>query len=252
MEIKAETRQSPSLDNEEMRHFEMLAKEWWSEGGKFHSLHAFNPARLTFIVEEIQRWRQGSQDRYHPFEGLSILDIGCGGGILSEPLARLGAAVTGIDPVAQSIEVAKAHAETQGLKISYRAVTAEELASEGATFDAVIASEVVEHVADLPAFLKTCRTLCKDKGLFIVSTLNRTMKSYALAIVAAEHILGLIPRGTHDWRKFIKPEELSGFLADAGFKEARRSGIVLNPIAGAWGLSPADLSVNYILSAEAI
>ncbi len=252
MEIKAETRRSASLDSDEVRHFEMLAKEWWSEGGKFRSLHAFNPARLSFIVEEIRRWRNGSQDRYRPFEGLSILDIGCGGGILSEPLARLGAAVTGIDPVAQSIEVAKAHAQTQGLEISYRAVTAEDLASEGATFDVVIASEVVEHVADLSTFLKTCRTLCKDKGLFFVSTLNRTMKSYALAIVAAEHILGLIPRGTHDWRKFIKPEELSGALSDVHFKEMRRSGIILNPIAGAWELSATDVSVNYILSAEAI
>jgi 2-polyprenyl-6-hydroxyphenyl methylase/3-demethylubiquinone-9 3-methyltransferase len=252
MEIEAETRRNPSLDNEEVRHFEMLAKEWWSETGKFRSLHAFNPARLAFIVEEIQRWRGEPKDRYHPFEELSILDIGCGGGILSEPLARLGGTVTGVDPVAQSIEVAKAHARAQGLDISYRAATAEELAREGTRFDAVIASEVVEHVAHLPAFLKTCRDLCKDQSLLIVSTLNRTMKSYALAIVAAEQILGLIPRGTHDWRKFIKPEELSGALADAHFKVARCSGIVLNPLAGSWGLSPADMSVNYILSAEAV
>jgi 2-polyprenyl-6-hydroxyphenyl methylase/3-demethylubiquinone-9 3-methyltransferase len=252
MEIEAGTRQNPSLDAEELHHFERLAEEWWDERGKFRALHAFNPARLTFIVEETQRWRPGQSPAFRPLEGLELADIGCGGGILSEPLARLGARVSGIDPVEQSICAARTHAQNLGLSISYRAGTAEDLARESSVFDAVIASEVVEHVADVDAFLKTCRTLLRPGGLFILSTLNRTMKSYGLAILAAEHILGLIPAGTHDWKKFIKPEELDRALHAAGFDRLRQSGIVLNPLAGAWRLSAADLSVNYIVSAEAV
>jgi 2-polyprenyl-6-hydroxyphenyl methylase / 3-demethylubiquinone-9 3-methyltransferase len=251
MEIEAETRQSPSLDTEEVRHFEGLAKEWWDERGKFRGLHAFNPARLTFIVEEIQGWRGSGSPAFRTLQGLSVLDIGCGGGILSEPLARLGAEVTGIDPVEESIGVATAHSKRQGLAIRYRAATAEDLAREGAVFDVIIASEVVEHVADVASFLNTCRLLCKPGGLLILSTLNRTSKSYGLAILAAEHVLGLVPRGTHDWKKFIKPEELDGVLSAASFKTMRRSGLVFKPVKGVWALSSTDLSVNYIISAEA-
>jgi 2-polyprenyl-6-hydroxyphenyl methylase/3-demethylubiquinone-9 3-methyltransferase len=252
MQIEAETRRNSSLDESEVRHFQGLAGEWWDETGRFRGLHAFNPARVNFIVEDVRRWRGAPPDSGRPFQGLAFLDIGCGGGILSEPLARLGAAVTGIDPVAETVSVAAAHANAQGLPINYRAVTAEDLAAERAVFDVVIASEVVEHVADLPSFLRTCRALCKPGGIFIVSTLNRTAKSYALAIVAAENVLGLIPRGTHDWKKFIKPEELEEQLVAAGFKNRRRSGIVFKPLNGVWALSPADFGVNYIASAEAI
>jgi 2-polyprenyl-6-hydroxyphenyl methylase/3-demethylubiquinone-9 3-methyltransferase len=252
MEIEAGTRQNPSLDAEELHHFEGLAKEWWDEGGKFRALHAFNPARLTFIVEEAQRWRPGRSSGFHPLEGLELADIGCGGGILSEPLARLGARVTGIDPVEQSIFAARTHAQNLGLSISYRAATAEDLARESCVFDVVIASEVVEHVADVDAFLKTCRALLRPGGLLILSTLNRTAKSFFLAILAAERVLGLIPAGTHDWKKFIKPEELGRTLHHAGFHRLRQSGIVFNPIAGAWRLSSGDMSINYIVSAEAI
>jgi 2-polyprenyl-6-hydroxyphenyl methylase/3-demethylubiquinone-9 3-methyltransferase len=252
MQIEAETRRNSSLDESEVRHFQGLAGEWWDETGRFRGLHAFNPARVNFIVEDVRRWRGAPPDGGRPFQGLAFLDIGCGGGILSEPLARLGAAVTGIDPVAETVSVAAAHANAQGLPINYRAVTAEDLAAERAVFDVVIASEVVEHVADLPSFLRTCRALCKPGGIFIVSTLNRTAKSYALAIVAAENVLGLIPRGTHDWKKFIKPEELEEQLVAAGFKNRRRSGIVFKPLNGVWALSPADFGVNYIASAEAI
>jgi 2-polyprenyl-6-hydroxyphenyl methylase/3-demethylubiquinone-9 3-methyltransferase len=252
MEIEAERRPNPSLDKDEMHCFEALAQEWWNERGKFRALHAFNPARLTFIVEEVRRWRPAEEKSFRPFAGISMLDIGCGGGILSEPLARLGASVTGIDPVGESIEVAKSHAAHEKLGIAYRAALAEDLAREGALFNMVIASEVVEHVADLTAFLSTCRSLCEAGGLFIVSTLNRTAKSYALAIVAAEQILGLIPRGTHHWRKFIKPQELTHALAKAGFRTIRQSGIVLNPISGTWELQAGDVSINYILSAEAV
>lgn len=251
MGIEAETRHSPSLDAAELRHFEGLAKEWWDERGKFGGLHAFNPARLAFTVAEVQSWRNQQNQSFRPLDGLSVLDIGCGGGVLSEPLARLGGSVTGIDPVEESIGVAALHAKNQGLNIAYRAATAEALASEGCTFDMVVASEVIEHVADVSSFLKTCRALCKPRGLLIISTLNRTTKSYALAIVAAEHILGLAPKGTHDWKKFIKPEELQAALKQAGFEIGRLSGMVFKPLMGVWSLSDRDLSINYILSAEA-
>ncbi len=250
MGIEAETRHSPSLDAAELRHFEGLAKDWWNERGKFGGLHAFNPARLAFIVAEVQSWRDQQNQSFRPLTGLSVLDIGCGGGILSEPLARLGGSVTGIDPVEESVGVATVHAKKQGLDIAYRAAPAEVLASEGCTFDVVVASEVIEHVADVASFLKTCSTLCRPGGLIIVSTLNRTPKSYALAIVAAEHILGLAPRGTHDWKKFIKPEELEAALKQAGFNAGRRCGIVFKPLMGVWSLSDRDLSVNYIMSGE--
>ena len=251
MGIEAKTRHSPSLDAAELRHFEGLAKDWWDERGKFGGLHAFNPARLAFIVAEVQNWRDRQNQSFRPLDGLSVLDIGCGGGILSEPLARLGGSVTGIDPVEESIGVARLHADKQGLSIAYRTATAEALEGEGRTFDVVVASEIIEHVADVSSFLKTCRALCKPRGLFIVSTLNRTSKSYALAIIAAEHILGLAPRGTHDWKKFIKPEELEAALGQAGFAAERLAGIVFKPLMGVWSLSDRDQSINYILSAEA-
>ena len=251
MGIEAETRHGPSLDAAELRHFEGLAKEWWDERGKFRGLHAFNPARLAFIVAEVNRRRDQHSQSFRPLDGLSVLDIGCGGGILSEPWARLGGTVTGIDPIEESIGVAKVHAQKQGLGIAYRAATAEDLVSEGCIFDGVIASEVIEHVADVPSFLQTCRALCKPGGLFIVSTLSRTAASYGLAIVAAERILGLAPRGTHDWKKFIRPDELEAALKEAGFRPGRRCGIVFRPLIGVWALSENDLSVNYIMSAEA-
>jgi 2-polyprenyl-6-hydroxyphenyl methylase/3-demethylubiquinone-9 3-methyltransferase len=252
MEIEAGTRQNPSLDAEELHLFERLAEEWWDERGKFRALHAFNPARVTFIVEEAQRRRPAQSPGFRPLDGIELADIGCGGGILSEPLARLGARVTGIDPVEQSIRAARTHAQTLGLSISYRAGAAEDLVRENCVFDAVIASEVVEHVADADAFLKACRSLCRPGGLLILSTLNRTAKSFCLAILTAEHVLRLIPAGTHDWKKFIKPEELDRALQAAGFNRLRQSGIVLNPLTGTWRLSAADMSVNYIVSAEAV
>ncbi|MGA7327142.1 MAG: bifunctional 2-polyprenyl-6-hydroxyphenol methylase/3-demethylubiquinol 3-O-methyltransferase UbiG [Rhodomicrobium sp.] len=251
MEIEAETRQSPSVDAEELRHFEKLAAEWWNERGKFRALHAFNPARLTFIVEEIQAHCAVRDLGFRPLSGLRIIDIGCGGGILSEPLARLGAEVTGIDPVEDSIRAANAHAEKLGVTVSYRAATVEDIAREGGVFDAVIASEVIEHVADTGSFLRACRVICKQDGVLILSTLNRTAKSYALAIVAAEHLLGLVPRGTHDWKKFIKPEELEGMIEASNFGPLRKSGIVFRPLTGVWRLSAEDLGINYIVSAKA-
>jgi 2-polyprenyl-6-hydroxyphenyl methylase / 3-demethylubiquinone-9 3-methyltransferase len=249
MGIEAETRRSPSLDAAELHHFEGLAKDWWDERGKFGGLHAFNPARLAFIVAEIKRWRDRENRTFRPLDGLTVVDIGCGGGILSEPLARLGGTVTGIDPVEESIGVAALHAQKQGLRIAYRAATAEDLVAEGLTFDVVVASEVIEHVADVESFLNTCRALCKPGGLLIVSTLNRTPKAYGLAIVAAEHILGMAPKGTHDWKKFIKPDELKAALTLARFQPGRGCGIVFKPLMGAWSLSETDLSINYIMAA---
>lgn len=252
MEIEAEARRSPSLDEEELRRFERLASEWWDERGRLRALHAINPARLAFIVEEVKRWRGGQGTAFRPLDGLNVIDIGCGGGILSEPLTRLGAAVTGIDPVEESAGVARAHAQGAGLSINYRTATAEDIAREGLTFDVVVASEVIEHVADLGSFLGTCRSLCKPGGLLILSTLNRTAKSYGLAIFAAERVLGLVPPGTHDWKKFIKPEELEAALERAGFQRLSFSGIVFNPLRGTWGLSETDLAMNYMASAEAV
>lgn len=247
----AETRRSSSADPDEVRHFASLADEWWNERGKFKGLHAFNPARLQFIVEAARNHRTDRGARFRALEGLSVLDIGCGGGILSEPLARLGGRVTGIDPVPQAVEVAKAHALQSGLAIDYRNVLVEDLAPDGQAFDLVIASEVIEHVPDPLAFLKACRQVTVPDGLLVVSTLNRTAKSYALAIVAAERFLGLIPKGTHDWNKFIKPDELDAMLTDAGFEPRARAGLVLNPLAGGWSVSGTDLSINYIAAAVA-
>ena len=252
MENEAETRRNPSLDEEELRRFERVAGEWWDERGRLRALHAINPARLAFIVEEVKRWRGERAGAFRPLEGLSAIDIGCGGGILSEPMTRLGASGTGIDPVEESTGVARAHAKTAGLSIAYRTTTAEDIAREGQTFDAVIASEVVEHVADLGSFLRTCRSLLKPGGLLIVSTLNRTAKAYGLAILAAERVLGLVPPGTHDWKKFIKPEELEMALGDAGFQRRSFGGIVFNPLRGEWCLSETDLAMNYMASAEAV
>jgi 2-polyprenyl-6-hydroxyphenyl methylase / 3-demethylubiquinone-9 3-methyltransferase len=252
MQIEAETRRSPSLDLSEIGRFEALAKEWWDEKGKFRGLHSFNPARIAFIIDEVRRWRSTPDSKFSCLQDLSILDIGCGGGILAEPLARLGANITGIDPVVDSIAIAITHAAKQNLAITYRAATAEDLVREGHIFDVVVASEVIEHVADAPAFLGTCRALCRAGGRLFVSTLNRTSKSYGLAILAAEYVLGLVPRGTHEWKKFIRPEELETMLLAANFKTVRQCGIVFKPLKGSWILSELDLAINYIVAAEAM
>ncbi len=238
----------PTLDPREVARFEALAGEWWDPNGKFRPLHQQGPARLAFIRDSLVRHFGRTADTHHPLQGLAVLDIGCGGGLVSEPLARLGARVTGVDPTGESIAVARRHAQAQGLDIDYRAARAEELVAANETFDAVVCLEVVEHVPDVAAFLQMIAALVRPGGMLVASTLNRTWKSYALAIVAAEYVLGWLPRGTHDWQRFVTPEELERHLEAAGFKGPRFSGMVYDVMRDTWRLDP-DRDVNYMAAA---
>lgn len=239
--------ETAGVDPDEVAKFEAMAAEWWDPEGKFKPLHMLNPCRLRYSVAQIaaQHGRDPTAER--PFEGLSVLDIGCGGGLLCEPMARLGAAVTGIDPAARNIPVAKLHAEEMGLEIDYRVATAEEMA--GQTFDAVLNMEVVEHVPDPAAYIAASADLVAPGGLMLTSTINRNPKSFAMAIVGAEYVMRWLPKGTHDWRKFITPDELCGMLEEAGLRVVDRTGYVFNPLKWEWGLSKRDLSVNYVTAA---
>ena len=239
-----------SIDPAEVAKFEAMAAEWWDEGGKFKPLHMMNPIRLDYIVNQIATEFARDRRGPRPLDGLRLLDIGCGGGLVAEPMARLGAAVTGADAAEANIAVARIHAEQQGLQIDYRATTAESLVDEGAGFDVVLALEIVEHVADPAAFLATCAQLLKPGGLLIASTLNRTPQSFAAAIVGAEWIMRWLPRGTHEWRRFITLDELAGMAEQAGLVVIDRAGMVFNPLLWDWRLSDRDLSVNYTLSAR--
>jgi len=235
-----------TIDAEDVARFSAIAAEWWDEKGKFAPLHKFNPVRLAYIREKaLERFaRDGSARR--PFEGLRLLDIGCGGGLLSEPMARLGFAVTGADASERNIGTARAHAAEQGLDIDYRATTAEDLAAAGETFDLILNMEVVEHVADVKLFMSSCAGMLRPGGMMIVATLNRTFKAWALAIVGAEYVLGWLPRGTHDWQKFLTPGELRAALEDGGLKVADLIGVAYNPIADRWSRS-SDTGVNYMM-----
>lgn len=235
-----------SIDRSEVDKFSAMAAEWWDPNGKFRPLHQMNPIRLDYITRQIAAQFDRDLRADRPFEGLSLLDIGCGGGLLAEPMTRLGAAVTGIDASERNIPVAQTHAEEQGLTIDYRAATAEALASEGETYDVVLAMEVIEHVANPPEFVATCGTLLKPEGLMICSTLNRTTKSFALAIVGAEWVLRWLPRGTHDWDRFVKPDEMKQMMEGAGLTSVDRTGMVFDPLSWKWSLSATDLSVNYV------
>lgn len=239
---------SATLDAGEVAQFAKLAEEWWDESGPFRPLHQINPVRLSYIRDRL--CAHFGRDAKDPpcLGGISVLDTGCGGGLVSEPLTRLGADVTGIDPAEESIAAAKLHAEGAGLMISYEASTAETLAGAGRQFDAVLLLEVVEHVPDVPAFLKRLAPLVKPGGLMIASTLNRTLKAYALAIVGAEYILRWMPAGTHQWDRFVTPDELKTALSGAGLKPADTAGMVYDPLADRWSLS-ADTDVNYFVTA---
>ncbi|SCZ72256.1 bifunctional 2-polyprenyl-6-hydroxyphenol methylase/3-demethylubiquinol 3-O-methyltransferase UbiG [Epibacterium ulvae] len=235
-----------TVDPSEIAKFEAMAAEWWDPNGKFKPLHMLNPCRLDYITSQIAAEFQRDLTVPSPFEGLRILDIGCGGGLLSEPMARLGATVVGADAAEGNLPVARIHAEKSGLNIDYRHTTAEALAEAGEQFDVVLNMEVVEHVADPLSYLSATATLLKPGGLQICSTLNRNAKSYAMAIVGAEVIMRWLPRGTHEWSKFITPDELFDLLKQAGLMPVDRKGFVFNPLGWSWSISDRDLSVNYV------
>ena len=235
-----------TVDPAEVAKFEAMAAEWWDENGKFKPLHMLNPCRLDYITQQIAGEFDRDLSKPEAFNGLRILDIGCGGGLLSEPMARLGGDVVGADAAERNIPVARIHAEQSGLKIDYRHTTAEALAEAGEQFDVVLNMEVVEHVASPIDYLTACQKLLKPGGLHICSTLNRNPKSYMMAIIGAEHIMRWLPKGTHEWSKFITPEELYALLADAGLDPVDRKGFVFNPVTWSWRLSDRDLSVNYV------
>ena len=237
---------SSTVDPAEVAKFEAMAAEWWNPNGKFKPLHLMNPCRLDYITSQIASEFDRDLAAPLPFAGLRVLDIGCGGGLLSEPMARLGADVVGADPATRNIPVAQLHAEQSGLTIDYRLTTAEELAAAGEQFDVVLNMEVVEHVPDPQSYLTACQTLLRPGGLMICSTLNRNAKSFGMAIIGAEWVMRWLPKGTHDWKKFITPDELAEFIRRAGLDPVDRKGMVFNPVAWSWSLSSRDLSVNYV------
>lgn len=237
-----------TVDPAEVARFSALAKEWWDPRGKLAPLHRLNPVRLQYIKDACCRRFARSPTDSRALAGLSILDVGCGGGLLSEPLARMGARVTGLDPAEENIAVARLHAERGGLDIDYRADTAEALAAAGERFDVVLAMEVVEHVADVPAFIAACGEMVKPGGLFVSATINRTPKAFLLAIVGAEYVLRWLPRGTHSYDKLVRPAELSAAVSDAGLLVQETIGVVYDPLRDRWSTA-RDTDVNYMLLA---
>jgi 2-polyprenyl-6-hydroxyphenyl methylase/3-demethylubiquinone-9 3-methyltransferase len=237
-----------SIDPAEVERFSRIAAEWWDPHGKFAPLHRFNPVRLGFIRDQaLYRFGRDPAAR-RPFEGLRLLDIGCGGGLLSEPMTRLGFRVTGVDASERNIATAGAHAAEQGLVIDYRATTSEALLEAGEpAFDVILNMEVIEHVADPGEYLRTCSRLLRPGGLMIVATLNRTLKALALAKIGAEYVLRWVPAGTHDWSKFLKPDELRGFLAAEPVEVDGPFGVAYHPLTGRWAES-ADVDVNYMMT----
>jgi len=247
--MPSDTAASSTIDRDEVAHFERMAETWWDERGPMAPLHKFNPVRLAYIRDQAALHFARDPKQAGCLGGLRILDIGCGGGILSEPLARLGASMVGADPAAANIEVARSHAAQGGLSIDYRATTAESLADAGERFDIVLAMEVVEHVADVDLFVRRCGEMVKPGGMMIAATLNRTMKSFALAIVGAEYILRWLPVGSHRWDKFVTPNELEIAMEQGGLRVIGSQGVIYNILADRWQLS-SDIDVNYMLVAE--
>lgn len=237
-----------SIDDAEVERFGRMAARWWDPRGPMAPLHKLNPVRIGYIRDQVAAHFGRDTKQLECLAGLRMLDIGCGAGILSEPLTRLGAGMVGVDPAEENIAVARAHAEDEGLEIDYRAETAEALAEAGETFDVVLAMEVVEHVVDVPEFVATCAGMVKPGGLMIAATLNRTLKSFALAIVGAEYVLRWVPRGTHQWDKFVTPAELERAIEGAGLDVIGERGVIFNPLADRWQLS-SDMDVNYMLVA---
>ena len=239
-----------TIDDDEVARFSALADEWWNPNGKFRPLHKFNPVRLAYIQECVTEHFKRDPKAGKPFDGLRLLDIGCGGGLLSEPMARLGAEVVGADPATTNIEVARIHAERSGLsdRIDYRVTTAEALAEAGETFDVILNMEVVEHVADVDLYMEACCQMVRPGGLMFVATINRTTKAWMLAIVGAEYVLRWLPKGTHQYDKLVRPEELHAALSRAGMDVLDETGVFYNVLADEWRPS-RDMSVNYMLLA---
>jgi 2-polyprenyl-6-hydroxyphenyl methylase/3-demethylubiquinone-9 3-methyltransferase len=238
-----------SVDAAEVERFSRHAPDWWDARGPMAALHKFNPVRLAYIRDKAAARFARDPKKLDCLAGLRMLDIGCGGGILSEPLARLGAQMVGADPSEDNIAAAQAHAQASGIAVDYRATTAENLAAAGERFDVVLAMEVVEHVTDVEAFVTTCAAMVKPGGLMFAATLNRTLKSFALAIVGAEYVLRWLPRGTHQWDKFVTPNELEIAFERSGLRVTGERGVIYNPFADRWQLS-SDMDVNYMLVAE--
>jgi 2-polyprenyl-6-hydroxyphenyl methylase/3-demethylubiquinone-9 3-methyltransferase len=238
-----------TIDTAEVERFSALAAEWWNPNGKFRPLHKFNPVRLAYIRDQVAE-RFGRDPRAaRPFDGLRILDIGCGGGLLCEPMARLGAEVVGADASATNIEVAKLHAAESGVTVDYRATTAEDLADSGEKFDIILNMEVVEHVADVDLFVAKCAEMVRPGGILFVASINRTLKALGLAIIGAEYVLRWLPRGTHQFGKLVRPEELEKALTGGAMSIIDRTGVIYRPLADHWQLS-SDMDVNYMVLAE--
>ncbi|WP_294223704.1 bifunctional 2-polyprenyl-6-hydroxyphenol methylase/3-demethylubiquinol 3-O-methyltransferase UbiG [uncultured Shimia sp.] len=239
-----------TVDPAEVAKFEAMAAEWWDPNGKFKPLHMLNPCRLDYITTQIAAEFNRDLSAAHPFAGLRLLDIGCGGGLLSEPMSRLGADVVGADAAGGNLPVARIHAEQSGLQIDYRHTTAEAMAEAGEQFDVVLNMEVVEHVADPLSYMTACQQLLKSSGLHICSTINRNPKSFAVAILGAEYVMRWLPKGTHEWHKFITPDELFVLIEQSGLTPIDSKGFVFNPISWQWSISDKDLSVNYVTASS--
>ncbi|MBJ7578739.1 bifunctional 2-polyprenyl-6-hydroxyphenol methylase/3-demethylubiquinol 3-O-methyltransferase UbiG [Devosia sp. MC532] len=238
-----------TVNDAEIAKFTAMAEEWWDPTGKFKPLHKFNPVRLSYIRDKLVARFGRHANSIRPFEGIRILDVGCGGGLLCEPLTRLGATVTGVDAAERNIAIAKIHAEQGGLDIDYRATTSEALVAAGESYDVVLNMEVVEHVDNVPLYMKSCADLVAPGGLMFTATLNRTARALALAVIGAEYVLRWLPRGTHDWNKFLTPEEIIAELRRNGLNVTDQSGVSYNPLSGEWRLS-RDMAVNYMVVAE--
>jgi 2-polyprenyl-6-hydroxyphenyl methylase/3-demethylubiquinone-9 3-methyltransferase len=243
------TERSSTIDPAEVARFERLARDWWDPQGPMKPLHKFNPVRLSYIRDAACRRFSRDARAAAALAGLSILDVGCGGGVLSEPLARLGARVTGLDPAPTNIEVARLHAQRSGVAVDYRTQTVEEVVAAGERFDVVLAMEVVEHVPDVRAFTAACGAAVAPGGLLVMATINRTMRAFALAIVGAEYVLRWLPRGTHDWNKFVTPRELEDAIERGGLSVEETPGVTYNPVSDRWSLS-RDTAVNYMVLAR--
>jgi 2-polyprenyl-6-hydroxyphenyl methylase/3-demethylubiquinone-9 3-methyltransferase len=235
-----------TIDNNEINKFQAMAEEWWDPNGKFKPLHMLNPCRLQYITDQIALQFDLNLTQKMPFQGIRLLDIGCGGGLLSEPMARLGANVLGADAADKNIPIAREHATQSNLLIDYRYTTAEKLAKNKERFDVILNMEVIEHVANPSSYLDACFDLLKPNGLMICSTINRNIKSYLNAIIGAEYIMRWLPKGTHDWSKFLTPNELSKLLESSGLKLVDKKGFYFDKVSWTWSISNNDLSINYV------